>query len=207
MNRGLAPRKAVAGSLFEGADAFAESLSGSFYGWRFFNFRDKGGADDGGIGKAAKNRNMTGKRNAETDSDGKLGDAARPSKECGEIVGEDILCARNARAGNEIEKTGRAAGNLREALVGRSGRAEENCVEMMSRKNAAIVFGFLRREVGGENAVSASGCSGGGKFFKAHLQDGIVVAEENERNLRGLANTAYEVENAAKSRTRFECPL
>ena len=50
MNRGLAPREAVAGSLLEGADAFAESLSGSFYGWRFFNFRDEGGAYHCGVG-------------------------------------------------------------------------------------------------------------------------------------------------------------
>ena len=95
----------MAGGFFEGAHAFAQGLSASFDRWRFFNFRDEGGADDGSIGETTKNRNMAGKRNAEADSDGKLSDAARPPKEGGEIVGESILRAGDSSAGDEVEKT------------------------------------------------------------------------------------------------------
>ena len=105
MYRGLASREAVAGSFFESADAFAQGLSASCDRWRFFNFRDEGGADDGSIGETAKNRNMAGKRNAEADGDGKLSGAARPPKKGGEIVEENILRADDSSAGYEIKKT------------------------------------------------------------------------------------------------------
>src|SRR2546427_66101 len=61
--------------------------------------------------------------------------------------------------------------------------------------------------VGGENAVGPSGCGSGGEFFETHLEDGIVVAEEDERDLRGLANAANEIEDACKGGAEFQSAL
>lgn len=72
--------------LLEGADALAKGRGGGFDGWRFFNFGDKCGADDGGISEATENGNVAGKRDAEADGDGKLRDAAGSPEESGEIV-------------------------------------------------------------------------------------------------------------------------
>src|SRR5712692_903228 len=126
---------------------------------------------------------MAGERDAEADSDRKLRDAAGPPEEGGKIIGQGILRTGHAGAGDEIEKTGGAGRDFREAFVRGSRRAEEDGVELMSGENAAIVFRFFGREVGSEDAVGASGSGGGCEFLEAHLQDGIVVAEEDERNL------------------------
>ena len=78
---------------------------------------------------------------------------------------------------------------------------------MVGVKNAAIVVGFFGREIGGENAIGAGLRCGSGKFFEAHLEDGIVVAEKNEWNLAGLANAADEIEDTGKSGTSLESAL
>src|SRR6266478_6833237 len=197
MHRGLAAGKTVAGSFLERAETRSKSGSGGVNGgrcriWhsRFFNFGHERRADDGGVREAAENGNMAGERDAEADSNGELRDPAGAAQKRGQIVGESIFGAGNTGAGDEIEEAGGAGGDFSEALVRGSGRAKKDRVEMMSGEDAAIVAGFLGCEVGSENAVGASGCGDGGEFFEAHLQNGIVVAEEDERDLRGLANAA-----------------
>src|SRR5713226_9681338 len=201
----------MASGFFERAEAIAKGNGCGSDGWRFFNFGDEGGADDGGIGEAAENGDMAGKRNAEADGDGKLRDAAGPPEEGGQIIGQDILRAGDAGAGDEIEKTGGAGSNFREAFVRGSGRAEEDGIEMMCGENAAIVFGFFGREIGDENAISASGCGSGCEFFEPHLENGIVIAEEDERDFVSrrvrLADAANQIEDASKSRAGFQSAL
>ena len=106
-----------------------------------------------------------------------LADAAEKSRE---IVGQSVLCAGYAGAGDEIEKTGGHGGDFGEALVGGSGSGEKNRVEMMRGENTAIVVGLFGSEIGDEDAVGAGVCGSAGEFFQAHLQDGIVIAEEDE---------------------------
>jgi len=53
MHGGLATGEALAGGLLERADALAEGKRRGVDGWRFFNFGDEGGADDGSVGQAA----------------------------------------------------------------------------------------------------------------------------------------------------------
>jgi hypothetical protein len=86
--------------LLEGVEAIAEGHRCSFDGWRFFNFGDERRADDGSVGEATKNGHMARKRDAETDGDRKLRDTAGPPEESREIVGQGILRARNAGAGD-----------------------------------------------------------------------------------------------------------
>src|ERR1700720_3118696 len=69
---------------------------------------------------------------------------------------------------------------------------------MMRCENAAVIGGFLGREVGGEDAVGAGLTVGMREFFEAHLQYGIVVAEEHEGNLRGLTNAVDDVDYSGK---------
>ena len=75
---------------------------------------------------------------------------------------------------------------------------------MMRGENAAIVVRFFGREIGDEDAVGAGVAGGACKFFEAHLQDGIVVAEEHERNLRGFANAAHQIEDAGQRGAGFQ---
>src|SRR6267378_5653812 len=75
---------------------------------------------------------------------------------------------------------------------------------MMSSENTAIVSGFFRREGGGENAVGAGVCGSRSKSCEAHLKDRVVVAEEDERNLRRLANAANEIEDAGQCGAGFQ---
>src|SRR5712664_1616379 len=89
----LAAGEAVAGGLLERANAVAEGRSAGVNGLRLFNFGDKGGADDGGVGKSAKNGYVAGKRDAEADGNGKFRCAASPPQERGKIIGQGILRA------------------------------------------------------------------------------------------------------------------
>src|SRR5712692_8257515 len=102
----------MASGFFERAEAIAKGNGCGSDGWRFFNFGDEGGADDGGIGEAAENGDMAGKRNAEAHSNRKLRDAASPPQKSGKIVRESILRTGDAGARDEIEKTGRARGDF-----------------------------------------------------------------------------------------------
>src|SRR6266568_3944285 len=210
MHWGLAAGKTVTGSFLERAETRSKSGSGGVNGGRcriwhsgFFNFGHEGRADDGGVGEAAEDGDVAGERDAEADGNGELRDAAGPAQERGQIVGESIFRAGNTGAGDEIEEAGGAGGDFSEALVRGSGRAKEDRVEMMSGQNSAIVAGFLGCEVGGEN-----GGGGGGEFFEAHLQNGIVVAEEDKRDIvrwgARLADAADEIEDAGKRGARFQ---
>src|SRR6266478_661746 len=138
-------------------------------------------------------------------------DGTRAAQERWKIVGERILCTGNTGSGNEIEKTGGTGGNFREAFVGRGWRAEEDGVEMVSSENALIVGGFFGSEVGSEDAIGAGGCGSRCEFFEAHLEDGIVVAEEDKRDfVHGrvrLANAANEIEDAGQRGTGFQSAL
>src|SRR6266478_3135151 len=106
---------------------------------------------------------MTGLRNAEADGQRKLRDLAGAAQQRGKIRGKRVLLTGYAGARNEIEKAGRAGGDFLETVVGGSGSAKKNGVEMMCRNDAAVVFRFLRSEIGDEDTVSASGRCGGGK--------------------------------------------
>ena len=57
------------------------------------------------------------------------------------------------------------------------------------------------------SGASPPGSGSGCEFFESHLQDGIVVAEEDERNLRRLADAANEIHNPGESRARFQGTL
>src|SRR5580692_9410250 len=141
---------------------------------------------------------MAGERNAEADGDGKIGEVACAAEKRGKFVRERVLGTGHAGAGDDVEKAGGCGRDDFKALVagGRSG--QEDCVEMMSVKDAAVVGRLFEGEIGGENAVGAGFLSRRGEFFKAHLEDRIEIAEEDEGNLAGLANAAYEVEDTDK---------
>lgn len=207
----LATGEAVAGGFFEGMDFGGESLcglvdctGGVVARGGLLNFGYERGADDGGVGEATEDGDVAGQRNAEADSDGKLRDAAGAAEKGGKIVWQRVLCSGHAGAGDEVEESGGDSGDFGEALVCGSRCAEENGVEMMRGEDAAIVVGLLGSEIGDENAVGACVGSGSSEFFEAHLQDGIVVAEEDEGNLAGLANLADEVDDLTKSGAGFE---
>src|SRR6266568_8267559 len=215
MHWGLAAGKTVTGSFLERAETRSKSGSGGVNGGRcriwhrsFFNFRHEGGADDGGVGEAAENGDVAGEREAEADGNGEFRDGAGPAQERGQIVGESIFRAGNTGAGDEIEEAGGAGGDFSEALVSGSGSAKEDGVEMISGEDAAIVAGFFGCQVGGENAISTRGFGGGCEFFEAHLQNGIVVAEEDKRDIARwgarLADAADEIEDAGKRGARFQ---
>src|SRR5260370_25710911 len=170
----------------------------------FLGLGDKGGADYGGVGKAGENGDVAGERDAEAYGDGELRNGAGAAEECGEIVGERVFRAGYSGAGDEIEEAGRDGGDFGEAFVRGSGRAEKNSVEMMGGENAAIVCGLFGSEIGGEDAVSGDFAGGARECFEAHLQDGIVVAKEHERNLRGLTDAANEIDYTGERGAGFE---
>src|SRR5258708_10476235 len=147
---------------------------------------------------------MTGLRDGEANGDGKLRDLGGAAQQRGKIRGKRVLLTGYAGARNEIEKAGRAGGGCFEAVGGGGGSAKENGVEVMRGKDAAVVAGFFRSEIGDEDTVGASRRSSGGKFFEAHLKDGIVVAEKEQRHFRRLPNATNEIEHSGERRTGFE---
>ena len=72
--------------MLERADAIAEDNRGGIDGLSFFNLGDERGADDGGVGEAAKNGNVAGQRDAKANGDGELRDAAGAAKVDSEFV-------------------------------------------------------------------------------------------------------------------------
>ena len=94
-----------------------------------------------------------------------------------------------------------------QALVVGSRSDEKNCVELIRSHNAEVIVCFFRREISHENAVGSGGGSGRGEFLETHLKDGIVVAEEDERNLRRFANVADQIENAVQRGAGLEGAL
>src|SRR5258708_38600343 len=129
---------------------------------------------------------MTGLRNAEANGDGKLRDLAGAAQQRGKIRGKRVLLTGYAGTRNEIEKAGRAGGDFFETVVGGGGSAKENGVEVMRGKDAAVVAGVFRSEIGDEDTVGASRRSSGGKFFEAHLTGWSVVGGKEQRALRKL---------------------
>src|SRR5258708_35398378 len=129
---------------------------------------------------------MTGLRDAEANGDGKLRDLAGAAQQRGKIRGKRVLLTGYAGARNEIEKAGRAGGDFFETVVGGGGSAKENGVEVMRGKDAAVVAGFFRREIGDEGTVGASRRSSGGKFFEGHLKDGVGGTRKEERPFRRM---------------------
>src|SRR5260370_20822504 len=75
---------------------------------------------------------------------------------------------------------------------------------MMGGENAAVVGGFFGSEIGGEDAVSGDFGGGARELFEGKLQDRIVVAKENERNLRGLTDAADEFDYTGERGAGFE---
>src|SRR5258705_12616802 len=78
---------------------------------------------------------------------------------------------------------------------------------MMRGEDLAVVSGFFVREIGGEHSVGAGFAGGAREFLKTHLQDGIVVAEEDQRNLRCLADVADEIDDAGERGAGLEGAL
>ena len=132
---------------------------------------------------------------------------ARPPKESGQIVGQRVLRAGHAGARNQVKKAKGARGDFHEALVGGSGRGQEDSVQVMCLQDLAIVRRFFRREIGDENAIGAGLRGRGGEFFQAHLEDGIEIAEEHQRHLAGLANSPHEREHTGKRRAGLQSAL
>src|SRR5260370_42221224 len=115
---------------------------------------------------------MAGLRNAEADGQRKLRDLAGAAQQRGKIRGKRVLLTGYAGARNEIEKAGRAGGDFLETVVGGGGSAKKNGVEMTRGKDAAVVAGFFRSEIGDGDTVSASRRSSGGKIFEGQLEEG-----------------------------------
>src|SRR5579863_962158 len=107
----------------------------------------------------------------------------RAAQQSWQIIGKSIFRARNAGAGDEIEKSGGARGNFLQALVigGRSG--EKDSIEVLRAKDTTVVFRFFGSKVCGENTIGTGLRCGSCKFFQTHLQDGIEIAEKNQGNL------------------------
>jgi hypothetical protein len=61
-----------------------------------------------------------------------------------------------------------------------------------------IVFGFFGSDIGDEDAVDPGVGGRRRKFFESHLKDGIVVAEQDDRNFGGgsfgAANFADQID-------------
>ena len=195
----------MAGDFFEGADARGEGLSCAINGGGrrivrggFFDFGDEGGADDGSVGEAAKNGDVPRQRDAEAYSDGKLRDVTRAAQKCGEIIGKRIFGASHSGAGDKIEKTRGYRSDFREAVIRGSRRAEKNRVEMMGGEDATVVVGFFWSEVRDEDAVGSGRGGGARKFFEAHLENGIVVTEENERDLARFSNFSDKFDDSCE---------
>src|SRR6267142_1228149 len=169
-----------------------------------FDFSDERGADNRGVHKTSENGNVTGLRNSESNRERKFGSGAHAAQKRWEIIWERILGPRDTSAGDEIEKTGRHGGDLSEALIGGCWRAEKNRVELVRSENATVVGGFFWRQIGGEDAVSSGFGSNGGEFLEARLENGIVVAEEDERDVTGLSDLADEIENTRKRGPEFQ---
>src|SRR5579863_4751908 len=211
MNRGLAAGEAVAGGFFEAADAIGKGGGraidcgrGMIVGGGGFDFGDESRADNRGVGESAEHGDVAWERNAEANGERQLRDAASAAQECRKIVGEHVFGAGNAGARDEIEKARSAGGDFFETLVGGRGGAKKNGVEIFGGNDAAILFGLFWREIGNEDAVGSEIGGGGSKFFEAHLEDGVVVAEEDERDFAGFADFADEIENFGESCAGFE---
>ena len=115
----------------------------------------------------------------------------------GQIVGQRVFRARHTRARDQIKETGGARRNFLQTFVGGSRRRKENRIETARLKDAAIVLGLFRREIGDQNAVGASLRCGVSKFFQPQLKNGIEIAEQNQRHLARLADATHKIKNTA----------
>src|SRR5580704_7824008 len=75
----------------------------------------------------------------------------------------------------------------------------------MALQGGEIFVSFLGRQIVGQNSVSASRRGSFGKFLKTHLQNGIEIAEQDQRRVRTRAQMADEFEHAGESRSAAQC--
>ena len=152
---------------------------------------------------------MAGQRDTEADRDWQMRRTVCATEQRGEIIRKRVLGSRHAGAGNQIEKAGGAGGDFFHAIVGGSRRGKKNGIEMMRRQDAAIVFRFFGCKIGDEYAVGSGRRRCGGEFFQPHLENWIVVAEEDDGNVAGwrigFANFANEIDHPSNGRTVFQC--
>src|SRR6266566_1513741 len=191
--RNLPAGKAVAGRVLQGANLSTEGRSGSLDRARpgarlcgVFDLGNQRGADDRGIGKAAKNGNVARERNPEAHGEREFGDRPGAAQQCGKVVGKGVLCSGDAGAGNEIQETRGTGRDFREPLVGGGRSAEKNRVEAMRTNNPPVILRFFGREIGHENTVGAGRSSSRCEFLNSHLQNGIEVAEQHQGEVRSL---------------------
>src|SRR5215475_10543235 len=202
--------------MFEGTDARTERCRCAINcSWRRifrgcgFNFGDESGTDYCRISETAKHGNMTRLRNAEAHCNRQLRNGAGATKQRGEIFWKRIFRASDAGARNEIEESRRNASDLSETFVGGSGSAEEDRVETVRVQDAAVFLGLFGSQICREGAVGAGLRGGGSKFLESHLENRIVIAEKDDRDIGRrriqFANLADEIENIRESRSGPEC--
>ncbi len=59
-------------------------------------------------------------------------------------------------------------------------------------------------KIGGQHTIGSRIGRRSSKFFQSHLQNGIVIAEKHQRNLRRLPNAAHQIEDSRQRRAGFQ---
>ena len=85
--------------------------------------------------------------------------------------------------GDEIEKATGFLRDLFHAVRAGGGGDEEDDLDVGALQRGAQRAGFLGRQIHDEQAVDAGGVGGLGETLEAVLKEGIVVAEEQDRNV------------------------
>lgn len=154
------------------------------------------GADDDAVSEIGDGGRLFGGGDSKTNANRGVGEFAQRSDLAADLIGGSGVPAGHPGARKGIDES---LGGLSECRlpVGRSGGGDEvDVVEFVIVEEFGVGFGFGRREVEKENAISSSGGGIVVKLLESVSVDGIEVSEEDEGCLVRGAEGADEVEEA-----------
>ena len=189
----------------QGADEIGDEFGHVWLAGKLGDTLDDRAAYDDAVSGMGDLAGLIGIGNAKADGDGKVRGPPNGSYAAGHGRSHAGLLARNAFAGNVIDKTTRACSDAGDSLIGGGGSDEADT----TRATYVSKFGciFIGRKIEDEEAIDAGGLGIAMECLESQGHQGVDVGVEDDGNLRITPNLPDAIENAMRSRASIEGAL
>src|SRR5262245_36135923 len=150
---------------------------------------------------------MLGARNTKADGNRRRGEPAQGFEKTMKLAVELLALAGNAGSGNRIQKTSGAPCNLLHSF-GRTGRCDkEDGVQAGAAHDLYELVRFFNGEIRCENSIDTALHAVFSKPAQPIIEERVVIAEQQEWNLRLRADFRCELEHFGQTDTIAERPF
>ena len=168
---------------------------------------DEGGADDDAVGHGGELVRVLAVADAEAEADGQGAELLHFGGVLADRLDIQSAFAGGAGLGDEVEESAGFVRDLLDAVgAGRRGD-EEDDLDVGALERGLQRAGFLRREIDDEEAIDARRVRGLGEAVEAVLEEGVVVAEEHDRDVGLGAEARGHFQGLGQRHAGFERAL